>query len=207
MILCGGDQVLFGLYSAAIICLLIGGCLWGQGKDNNENTKKTWGIVIFSIGGGLFILAIFTNVVKNVRSLHKKRQKAKVTSENAKPFVKVNEQFKITGVQKMDNFVQPHGNNLQVNNSNNISADQFKVVTNPFPHQPPIDFTNNRPVLDKISGNNNHNISPQVYYTNPVFEPEKVYSQPFSSFTQIQKPNAAKNYSRSLYNAHLAGKL
>lgn len=214
MILCGGDQVLFGLYSVAIICLLIGGCLWGQGTDKKDRPKQLGGLILFIIGGAFAILAVVVNIIKGVRK-RVKDQKILMRSkiiENVKTPNKFEnmQQNSLSALRDDDHIYQ-----IQNKPSNHVIQKNPLVFNNLQPNEFKTNYTNkpNGPAILGPTDMNlpyRNNARSQAFYENPVFQPDIISPKQISisgQYAQIQRKNAAKNYSISLYNARAAGKL
>lgn len=73
MLLFEGEPVLFTLFAAFILSLLVGGCMWGSGEEAGDRTKQIIGVVIFFFGVTccvcFFVLFTYKKIRKKRREM------------------------------------------------------------------------------------------------------------------------------------------
>ncbi|KAL5104833.1 hypothetical protein TcWFU_001309 [Taenia crassiceps] len=74
MLLFEGEPVLFILFALFILSFLIGGCMWGSGEEENDQTKHIVGIIIFFFGVTCCVLFFILFIYKRIRQRRRKKK-------------------------------------------------------------------------------------------------------------------------------------
>lgn len=73
MLLFEGERLLFVLFFLTIVSILIGGCLWGQGEEQDDEVRYVVGSIIFSFGCACSVLLLILFIYKKIK--RKKHEK------------------------------------------------------------------------------------------------------------------------------------
>lgn len=171
MLLCGGDQVLFGLYSLAVIGSLVGGLQWLKGIDKKNMVSVNFGIFCVSAATLSFVLAVLVNIYKCYNKTETRNKTSRISRKVAAIIEKKNQLPEERHVQTMDVVLADCLRSFQVlENGNNkitpLDDDTVSNISSTFTDGSDV------PVIDKglkAKVLRSGYISPPTCYSNSVF--------------------------------------
>lgn len=103
------ERSLFLLFSLSVLSTLIGGCLWGEGEEEGNESKRVAGIFIFFEGIACFVIFLIVFIYKKVKSKKRMKKEFEALMETQTEFT-MNQAFQMDPwrVQMHAIYLKPH---------------------------------------------------------------------------------------------------